>query len=128
MKFRLLDLLACPIDKTFPLELIVLDEKNVVGETKGVKTPVCELFCALHSKQVKDAATGEIDCNVCYSKEIASGVLVCPKCSRWYPIIDEIPHMLPDELRNPREDIPFLEKNRKALPKELVISGKPSHL
>jgi len=42
MKFRLLDLLACPIDKTFPLELIVLDEKKVVGETKEVKTPVCE--------------------------------------------------------------------------------------
>jgi len=40
MKFRLLDLLACPIDKTFPLELIVLDEKKVVGETKEVKTPV----------------------------------------------------------------------------------------
>lgn len=128
MKFRLMDLLACPIDKTFPLKLIVLEEKNVVGETKEVKTPVCELYCSLASKTVKELATGEIDCNVCYSKEIVSGVLVCPKCSRWYPIVDEIPHMLPDELRNPREDIPFLEKNKKSLPKNLVVSGKPSHL
>ncbi|MCZ6613300.1 MAG: Trm112 family protein [Thaumarchaeota archaeon] len=128
MKFRLLDLLACPIDKTFPLELIVLDEKKVVGETKEVKTPVCELFCALVSKRVEEVATGEIDCNACYSKEIVSGVLVCRECSRWYPIIDEIPHMLPDELRNPREDIPFLEKNKDALPKNLIFSGKPSHL
>ena len=43
MKFRLLDLLACPIDKTFPLELIVLDEKNVVGETTVTKLPELDL-------------------------------------------------------------------------------------
>ncbi|GBE55567.1 hypothetical protein BMS3Bbin15_01745 [archaeon BMS3Bbin15] len=32
-------------------------------------------------------------------KEIEGEVLICKACSRWYPIIDDIPHMLPDELR-----------------------------
>jgi len=34
---------------------------------------------------------------------IKGEVLLCKACSRWYPIIDDIPHMLPDELR---EDLP----------------------
>lgn len=32
-------------------------------------------------------------------KKIEGEVLICKACSRWYPIIDDIPHMLPDELR-----------------------------
>jgi len=34
--------------------------------------------------------------------EIVEGILTCPKCNRWYPIHNEIPELLPDELR---EDI-----------------------
>lgn len=29
--------------------------------------------------------------------KICEGILECKKCQRKYPIIDEIPHMLPDE-------------------------------
>ena len=54
-----MDILACPIDKYYPLELHVFEEKE----------------------------------------EIVEGVIICPKCLRWYPIRDEIPEMLPDELR-----------------------------
>ncbi len=32
-------------------------------------------------------------------KLIKGEVLICKSCKRWYPIIDDIPHMLPDELR-----------------------------
>ncbi len=45
-----MDILACPIDKYYPLELHVFEEKD----------------------------------------EIVEGIIVCPKCNRWYPIRDEI--------------------------------------
>ncbi len=32
-------------------------------------------------------------------EEIVEGMLTCPECGRWYPIIDEIPELLPDDLR-----------------------------
>jgi uncharacterized protein YbaR (Trm112 family) len=30
---------------------------------------------------------------------IIKGILLCSKCKRWYPIINGIPRMLPDEFR-----------------------------
>ncbi len=60
--------------------------------------------------------------------EIESGVIHCSNCSRYYPIIDTIPVMLPDELRNRKEDTSFLEKWRDSLPEEIVYEGKPTSL
>ena len=40
---------------------------------------------------------------------ISEGVLFCTKCSRFYPIIEEIPIMLPDELRDKKQEMEFLE-------------------
>lgn len=89
MKRKLLDILACPIDKHYPLELF---EINSEGE------------------------------------DIVDGVLVCTNCNRFYPIIDEIPVMLPDDLRNKNEDLDFLTKFREKLPEKVVKTGKPVHL
>jgi uncharacterized protein YbaR (Trm112 family) len=90
MKRRLLDLLACPITKDYPLELHVFEEEE----------------------------------------EIVSGLLICPdkKCGRWYPIIDEIPHMLPDDLRDEKEDKEFLRKWEEKIPKTILGKGKPFNL
>ena len=88
MKKRLMDILACPIDKAYPLELHVFEEKD----------------------------------------EIVSGILVCSKCNRWYPIIDEIPHMLPDDLREEKEDIAFLKKWKEKIPQATLAEGKPFKL
>lgn len=89
MKRKLLDILACPIDKHYPLELL---EFNTNGEV------------------------------------IVDGVLLCTECKRYYPIIDEIPVMLPDDLRSKTEDIGFLNKWRDRLPKDVVHSGLPNNL
>ncbi|MGI0079685.1 MAG: Trm112 family protein [Nitrososphaerales archaeon] len=89
MKRKLLDILACPIDKHYPIELFELK------------------------------AEGDL---------IVDGVLVCTECNRFYPIIDEIPVMLPDDLRNKNEDMDFLAKYRDKLPEKVVKSGKPYHL
>jgi uncharacterized protein len=86
----LLDILACPIDKHYPLRLLEFS-------TRG-------------------------------DDVIVDGVLICDSCGRYYPIVDEIPVMLPDDLRNKKEDLDFLAKWKERLPKETVQAGKPYNL
>ena len=88
VKKKLMEILACPIDKYHPLELHVFEEKE----------------------------------------EIVEGLIVCPKCLRWYPIRDEIPEMLPDELRKENEDLPFLKKWREKVPEKILREGQPFKL
>lgn len=61
-------------------------------------------------------------------EEIVEGVIVCSKCLRWYPIRDEIPEMLPDELRKESEDLPFLKKWKNKFPEKIVFEGNPFRL
>ncbi|MFY3740919.1 MAG: uncharacterized protein YbaR (Trm112 family) [Candidatus Nitrosomirales archaeon] len=89
MKKQMLDILACPIDKSHPLELYEM--------------------------------TTDADI-------IIDGALFCSQCSRFYPIIDEIPIMLPDELRNKNNDMQFLQQWKDKLPSKIINSGKPWHL
>ncbi|MBM3897291.1 MAG: Trm112 family protein [Thaumarchaeota archaeon] len=89
MKRKLLDILACPMDKHYPLDLYEFEASN---------------------------------------ETIMQGILVCPKCMRYYPIIDEIPRMLPDEMRHDKEDIEFLQKWQKSIPEMILKSGKPFHV
>ena len=86
---RLLDILACPIDKHYPLQLIELKSEG---------------------------------------EKVISGVILCDKCGRFYPIIDEIPVMLPDELRSKKEDIEFLSQWRAQLPPKVVQESLPHNL
>lgn len=91
----MLDILACPIDKYYPLELIEID----TVEDKTIKENV-----------------------------IKEGVLFCSQCSRFYPIIEEIPVMLPDELRDKEKDIQFLQKWHEKIPSKIIKKGHPWHL
>ena len=95
MRRSMLEILACPIDKYYPLELI-------------------EIYT------VEDKT---IDENV-----IIEGVLFCSQCSRFYPIIEEIPVMLPDELRDKEKDIQFLQKWHEKIPSKIIKNGHPWHL
>ena len=69
----------------------------------------------------------EFDINV-KDELVYEGILFCTECSRYFPITEEIPIMLPDELRDRKQDIEFLEKYTKSLPEKIVKSGKPWHL
>ena len=91
MNRSMLDILACPIDKHYPLELF-----QIVSEGQTVK----------------------------------EGILFCTKCKRYYPIIDEIPIMLPDELRERQkaQDIEFLRKWQNKIPDKVIWQGNPWHL
>ena len=89
MKKSMLDILACPIDKHYPLELFEINSsENVVTE----------------------------------------GILYCTKCSRYYPIMEEIPVMLPDELRKRQSDLDFLQKWQSRIPEKVIKQGNPWHL
>lgn len=61
-------------------------------------------------------------------EEIVEGIIVCPKCLRWFPIRNGIPEMLPDELRNKKEEIDFLIKWRDKIPEKILLEGKPFNL
>jgi uncharacterized protein YbaR (Trm112 family) len=97
MRKSMLDLLACPIDKHYPLELF---EINIKREDNN--------------------DTDDIT--------ISEGILFCNKCYRFYPIIDEIPVLLPDELREKRKDIDFLQKWQNRIPSKVINQGNPWHL
>ncbi|MEM2123616.1 MAG: Trm112 family protein [Candidatus Bathyarchaeia archaeon] len=60
--------------------------------------------------------------------EIEEGIILCHECSRWYPVVDEIPHMLPDDLRDEGEDKAFLEKWRTKISGKVLRKGKPYSL
>jgi uncharacterized protein YbaR (Trm112 family) len=89
MNKKMLDILACPIDKHHPLEIF-------------------------ESKSIDD--------------KIVDGALYCTSCSRFYPIIEEIPIMLPDELRDKKQDIDFLKNNQEKLPEKIIKQASPWHL
>ena len=73
----MLDILACPMDKNHPLELVEINQKeNIVVE----------------------------------------GTLYCTECSRFFPIIEEIPIMLPDELRDKKQIWPHFKRCRIRFP------------
>ncbi len=127
MKYRLLDLLACPIDKDFPLKLIVFQEEERSIEFKHGSV-ICELYCGLKAAYVKDSSLSAEECNKCMKREILNGILICSKCNRWYPIVDEIPQLLPDELRESNEDLSFLRKYAEKIPKNVLEEGKPFNL
>jgi uncharacterized protein YbaR (Trm112 family) len=89
MNKTMMDILACPIDKSHPLELFEINEKNNI---------------------------------------VSEGALFCLKCSRFYPIIEEIPIMLPDELRDKKQEIEFLKKYKETLPEKIITKANPWHL
>ena len=62
------------------------------------------------------------------SDVVSEGALFCTKCSRFYPVMDNIPIMLPDDLRDKQQEIKFLKENKAKLPEKIIINGKPWHL
>jgi uncharacterized protein YbaR (Trm112 family) len=60
--------------------------------------------------------------------EVDEALIGCKKCHRWYPVIETIPHMLPDDLRNDDEDVAFLKKWSSKLSQTVLNEGKPFNL
>ncbi len=126
MKYRLLNLLACPHCKNFPLDIIIIEVKEYERKLPS-EPPLCDLYCGYLGKYLKELNT-KPPCAECIKKEIVTAVIYCRNCKRWYPVIDEIPRMLPDHYRNRGEDINFLKKYSDKIPDEIKYHGKPFNL
>ncbi|KOH45978.1 Trm112 family protein [Sunxiuqinia dokdonensis] len=44
------------------------------------------------------------------SEDIREGILICPSCKRYYPIIHGIPIMSPDEYREKELELPIINR------------------
>ncbi|MEM0005427.1 MAG: Trm112 family protein [Ignisphaera sp.] len=130
MKYRLLNYLACPYckDKGFPLVLIVFELNKYENRSlpQDMRRPLCDLYCAYISRYVKDL--NDTPCDECIKYEVKVGVLYCNNCNRWYPIIDEIPRILPDNYRKKEEEIQFLRLYQGKLSENIKLHGKPYNL
>lgn len=113
-----MDILACPMCRNFPLKLQVLSREARYDVSEATR---CELYCSFHEGMVENLE--ETNCRECYTLEIIDGLITCPGCGRWYPIIDEIPIMLPDSLRDRRREREFINKWSDRLPAEVLKSA-----
>ncbi len=59
---------------------------------------------------------------------VSEGALYCDKCSRFYPIMEEIPIMLPDDLRDKEQETEFLGRHAGSLPEKITARANPWHL
>ncbi len=59
---------------------------------------------------------------------VLEGALYCTECLRFYPIMEEIPIMLPDDLRNREQEIEFLARYAESLPEKITAGANPWHL
>ncbi|MFW9958506.1 MAG: Trm112 family protein [Candidatus Odinarchaeota archaeon] len=99
MKRWLMDILACPVS----------DCRN-------------ELNLEVYKSHKLETEGEEVE-------EIDEALIRCPKCGRWYPVIDGIACMLPDNLRMDGkqriEETAFLERWKDSIPTDILKSGIP---
>lgn len=125
----MLDILACPMDKNYPLDLIELQvkefENDILRESDFLNDDKTSKKNNLVINQENDIrGEGTKDKIII----IIEGILYCKKCLRFYPIIDEIPIMLPDELREKEKDLEFLNKWKNNIPQKILNNANPWHL
>jgi uncharacterized protein YbaR (Trm112 family) len=63
-------------------------------------------------------------------EEIDEALITCPKCGRWYPVIDGITCMMPDENRlndvmQRKAETAFLERWKDKIPTDIINNGIP---
>jgi uncharacterized protein YbaR (Trm112 family) len=132
MNKQLLDILVCPFDKVTSLDLVEfqsLDESANVNTIKESNMPTSEP--ADHSSKdteksnvnLKNDASSQSSDK--FSTIVQEGLLLCKSCYRFYPITEEIPIILPDELRDKKKDIEFLNKWKELIPVDLLKNLKP---
>lgn len=136
---QMLNILVCPHDKESELELFEFStrniKKNIENKTESdkdiirgntIKNPEQNSINTGAKKENIDkmSADGDLDDNVV----IEEGILFCNSCSRFYPIVEEIPIILPDNLRDKAKDLEILKKWSHSLPDKVIKNALPWHL
>ena len=126
----MLDVLVCPFDKESELELFEFKTRPIANIAQsGEKKRESESGLKSNSNRAQDSTVKpsnavDIDNDVV----IEDGMLFCNSCLRFYPIVEEIPIILPDELRDKNNDLDILRKWSNSLPEKVVKRSLPWHL
>ena len=118
--------------KTFAEKLDILKTIEDLSDTPSVQ--LIKKAQEIKKGKLPSSLTPELNAHIhllnwlLYRAEVEEGIMLCDKCGRWYPIIETIPHMLPDDLREVKEDKEFLEKWKDKIPKKVLNEGKPFNL
>ncbi|WP_415310518.1 Trm112 family protein [Candidatus Nitrosocosmicus sp. FF01] len=130
MNKKLLEILVCPFDKVTSLELLEFqsasdskipisgDEKAVSNASDPTGPDPSTLTKRQNDNPIQKETLQQIEI-------VEEGLLLCKTCQRFYPIVDEIPIILPDELRDKKKDIEFLNKWKERIPVDLLTNLKP---
>jgi uncharacterized protein YbaR (Trm112 family) len=91
---------------------------------------VCPVIECRSKLQLDVYKTHDIEIEGDRVEEIDEALLTCPKCNRWYPVIDGISCMLPDENRlknevQKRAETAFLNRWKDRVPTEILENGIP---
>jgi uncharacterized protein YbaR (Trm112 family) len=128
MNRRMLDILVCPFDKYSTLELYEFNTRNIEKNNGNLiiepKPQNIKLEESIENKSENSLKDIPPDDNII----IEEGVLFCNTCNRFYPIVEEIPIILPDELRDKDKDIEMLKKWSDSLPDKIIKEALPWHL
>jgi len=117
LRYYFLELLACPVCKHFPLELYPIETVERPLDDETLRRVRCREYCGYLRRP---ADTVPIDtCRECSRIYVKTGLLICPNCGRWYPILDGIPRLLDDKYRRREDDIRFLRRYYNTLPDEV---------
>jgi uncharacterized protein YbaR (Trm112 family) len=125
-----LDILVCPFDKVSALELIVFKiRSNTSTESSGSSSLTNQDAITKDGVNMETNKTNHQDSPMTTSslssEIIQEGLLLCRICMRFYPITEEIPIILPDELRDKKNDIQFLKTWKESIPNDLLKNLKP---
>ena len=136
MNRKLLDILVCPFDKVSSLELFQFraktnpDTVTTIANKKGLDSQNTLTKEEETNKDMKNKSTNSQSPSVSKmnkepSEVIEEGLLLCRTCLRFYPITEEIPIILPDELRDKKRDMEFLRTWNESIPNDLLKNLKP---
>jgi len=100
MKYRLIDILICPLcGSSFEVNIFQEKENSSTINTQHIR---CQDHC--HYQNLPLSSNTKVfnsrKCTECYTKEIIDGMLQCNQCNVKYPIIDGIPRILPNILKD----------------------------
>ena len=136
MNKKLLDILVCPFDKVSSLELFQFKAKasfasvNTISNNEGQDSKNTLTSENENGRKMNDASTSPTsnsvsDMNEGATEIVEEGLLLCRSCLRFYPITEEIPIILPDELRDKKKDLEFLKTWNESIPNDLLKNLRP---
>lgn len=91
MKYRVLDIICCPVCKSL-LHLKVLEKDTNSVHVTFRSTP-CSFYCGKNNVHIQNGTIPIKECHTCYQTDIKTGVLECA-CGAAYEISDFVPKLL----------------------------------